>query len=291
MREHKIETNGTVLHVTDHSQGGEPVLFLHPSGFFNSFIWNPVLPYFKEDYRVITADLRGHGRSDMPADGYGMDNQARDIVGVLDALGLDSVHVAGNSLGGKVGVYLAAQFPERVRSLVLVDDGVMDFIGPEGEREGTKEEVVTTRLQRPVPTYASREEFERYAVEMWSHWGDDFVRATLAHAELQDHGDGTYRYEMPGEILGDLMNAICDIRFEEIYPQVKCPVLYFPAEAEPQLETKLRHIAEWTARLPYVKTIVIPGSEHIMMPFHHAEVSAGMRDFYQHLRISGLVRA
>jgi 3-oxoadipate enol-lactonase len=71
--------------------------------------------------RVICADTRGHGASSAPPAPYTMDNLVADTIAVLDALGIETVHLVGLSLGGMMGLGLGILHPQRVTSLVLCD--------------------------------------------------------------------------------------------------------------------------------------------------------------------------
>ncbi len=72
-------------------------------------------------FRVTLFDLRGHGRSEMPERGYSPAEQAADLLGVLDALGIERAHLMAHSFGGVVALEFACAHPERVSSLVLAD--------------------------------------------------------------------------------------------------------------------------------------------------------------------------
>ncbi len=74
--------------------------------------------------RVIAPDLRGRGRSNALGEPYGLHQHVLDLVAVLDAVGEDKVAVLAHSMGAFVAVLLAAEFPERVSSLTLVDGGI-----------------------------------------------------------------------------------------------------------------------------------------------------------------------
>lgn len=102
---------------------GEPVLFLHGSGPGVSALanWRLVLPDLSRNFRCITPDAVGFGFSARPADiRYGVDTWVEHAIGLLDALGLESASIVGNSLGGRVALGIAAAHPERVRRLVLM---------------------------------------------------------------------------------------------------------------------------------------------------------------------------
>src|SRR5215210_4075798 len=72
---------------------------------------------------LVGVDLRGRGDSEKPESGYGLEAHARDVVRVLDHLGLESGVILGHSMGGFVALKTALSYPERVRALVLLDSG------------------------------------------------------------------------------------------------------------------------------------------------------------------------
>ena len=100
----------------------ETVLFVHGLGS-SGRDWEGQVPFFSERFRVVTADLRGHGRSQKPPGPYSMKMFAGDVVGLIEALGLGPVHVVGLSLGGMVAFQLAVDRPELVKSMVIINSG------------------------------------------------------------------------------------------------------------------------------------------------------------------------
>lgn len=81
-----------------------------------------VVGSFVEDYRVLSLDLRGHGDSDWgPADNYNYTDFARDTGGFIQKLGIGPVVLVGHSMGGMVSIVTAAEFPELVGTLVVID--------------------------------------------------------------------------------------------------------------------------------------------------------------------------
>lgn len=85
--------------------------------------WQDLAPYFaKAGYRVYLPDLPGYGQSERPTNfSYSMPDQARIVVGFLDALGLKQVDLGGWSMGGWIGQLVASEHPDRVRRLMLYD--------------------------------------------------------------------------------------------------------------------------------------------------------------------------
>ncbi len=97
---------------------GEPLLCI--TGFtISSAVYEPVLPAWGEHFDCITYDNRGAGRSGTQLRTTSMPELAADAARLLDALGVESAHVFGISMGGMVAQELALRFPERVRGLML----------------------------------------------------------------------------------------------------------------------------------------------------------------------------
>jgi len=115
----KLHINNTCLYYEVTGQG-EPLLFIHGLAS-SSRSWKKQVPFFSSHYRVLTFDIRGHGRSDKPIEPYSIELFAQDAAELLKALGINSVHVVGFSMGGMVAFQLAVTAPEMVRSLVAVN--------------------------------------------------------------------------------------------------------------------------------------------------------------------------
>ena len=100
-----------------------PVLILQHGFGRSSQFWYNLIPYLSRFYRVVCPDLRGLGESSRDFDfetGITVDNYLRDIISIADSLELENFHYAGESLGGMLGYALAANHPDRVRTLSLM---------------------------------------------------------------------------------------------------------------------------------------------------------------------------
>ncbi len=122
-----LDVNGTQVHVTDTGGKGPAVVFGHGL-LFSGRMFADQVEALQDRYRCITIDWRGQGRTP-PArtGGYDMDTLTNDLVGVIDQLGLERIHYVGLSMGGFVGMRLAARHGHRVRTLTLLDTSA----GPE----------------------------------------------------------------------------------------------------------------------------------------------------------------
>ena len=115
---HRVDVDGAGVYFA-RAGYGEPVVLLHGLGEAG-LIWHPNVGPLAERFSVYVPDLWGHGRSaDVGA--YDFLTGARFVTGFLDALGIESAHLVGNSLGGYAAASVAIRHPERVRSLVLED--------------------------------------------------------------------------------------------------------------------------------------------------------------------------
>jgi pimeloyl-ACP methyl ester carboxylesterase len=101
-------------------RGGTPVVLLHGLGSCGDD-WPFQLPALTPFYRVITLDLPGHGKSDLPPGRVSAARLAQAVIDVLGALEENRVHLVGLSLGGMVALQTALDWQERLRSLVLVN--------------------------------------------------------------------------------------------------------------------------------------------------------------------------
>lgn len=99
---------------------GPPLLLVHgwPE---NWYAWRLVMPVLARDFEVIAVDQRGIGLSDKPASGYDTGTLAADLVALMDALGHTRFSVAGHDTGFAIGYALAADHPDRVERVALVD--------------------------------------------------------------------------------------------------------------------------------------------------------------------------
>jgi pimeloyl-ACP methyl ester carboxylesterase len=123
----EVATNGTTLHVRS-GGSGPAVVLLHGYGETGD-MWVPLAADLARDHTVIVPDLRGMGRSARPAGGYDKKTQAVDIAGVLEAYGVREADVVAHDIGNMVAFQFAAQNPQRVRRLVLIDAPVPG-VGP-----------------------------------------------------------------------------------------------------------------------------------------------------------------
>jgi pimeloyl-ACP methyl ester carboxylesterase len=117
----KLDVDGVGLAYDDVGRrDGVPLVFIH-GWTANRHRWDDQLGHFAGRYRVISLDLRGHGDSDSAPNPYTIGGLAREVLALLDGLGVDRFVPVGHSMGGMIALTLALEHPERVEQLVLVD--------------------------------------------------------------------------------------------------------------------------------------------------------------------------
>jgi pimeloyl-ACP methyl ester carboxylesterase len=108
------------LHYLEWPGEGDRLVLLHANGF-HARLWEPVVARFRSARHVIAPDLRGHGDSERPEDGYGWGSLAADVEALLRRIVPDRCRLAGHSVGGYIAALCAARLPDRVGGLVLLD--------------------------------------------------------------------------------------------------------------------------------------------------------------------------
>jgi 3-oxoadipate enol-lactonase len=153
-----INADGCPINVEVEGPQGAPVLMLSNSLGTTLQMWDEQVAPFTQHFRLVRYDRRGHGKSGVPKGPYTMERLGRDVLAVLDGLGIKTINWCGLSMGGMVGQWLGANAPERVERLVLTntssffpdkngwnerlklvqEKGVADFAAPNMARWFTK---------------------------------------------------------------------------------------------------------------------------------------------------------
>ena len=128
-----VNANGMKFHYLEWGDTSNPVIVMLHGFAQQAHSWDFVALAFADRYRVIAIDQRGHGDSDWAKDGdYTPETQQIDIQGIVEELKLDEFILMGLSMGGRNSFTYAANNPEKVKALIIVD------AGPENVRAGTQ---------------------------------------------------------------------------------------------------------------------------------------------------------
>ncbi len=276
-----IQANdGTPLNyeVDDHTDPWErrPVLILLHGNGRNAQFWYQWVPYLSRDFRIVRPDMRGLGKS-IFADGSAVDLSVEslidDLLKVIGALGVDKVHFCGESMGGILGLLLAAQHPSLIKTLTLVSTPV--FIEEEMK-------------ERYALGYASRiEAMEKLGIRKW-------VSETTKITRLPaDENPGLYEWYVNEFSKGDpdlqvrMSGIVNQANVTDILKDVKVPVLgLYPGEGQITSKSQERLLRNSLSDFSMRK---LPTNYHMVQLLFPAVCCEQLRDFC--FRHDGLKKA
>jgi pimeloyl-ACP methyl ester carboxylesterase len=170
---------GIDLYYETHGQG-EPLVLIPATGF-GADVWLPEqVPVLSQSAQVIIFDPRGCGRSSGPSAEYSIGDMAADVVALLNHLDVPAAHVLGHSMGGRIGLAMALDWPGRVKSLIMAaaGSGVGAMPSPACV-PGLPEALMTAVVTRGVEGYVQHEicETATYFTDAYRAAHPDKVRA------------------------------------------------------------------------------------------------------------------
>src|SRR4051794_37586689 len=208
-------------------------------------MWDDQWDVFASKYRVVRYDVRGFGRSDLPAATYA---NYIDLDAVVQHLGLERPHVVGLSMGGGIAADYAANFPDGLRSLTMIDSTLYGFPFPESFRSGVSFGPIL------------EEKGLKAAIDAWvAH--PFFVPATEQPLVL------TRLNEIVGPYHGYAWTATA-IRAEppatptfEVLDKIKVPTLVIVGERDiPEFREVAKHMA---GNIAGAKLVIVPNAGHM----------------------------
>jgi pimeloyl-ACP methyl ester carboxylesterase len=259
-----IATNNIQLHYLDHPGAG-PTLVLAPGITANAHAFDAVVQQLDGRVRVLALDLRGRGLSSAPPTGYTMADHAADVLGLLDALGLEQVVIGGHSFGGFLSFYLAANTPERIERLVVLDAAI-------GVAVPRTRELIQPSLNRLGQTYASFDDYLALikAAPYVQGWAWDPAIESYYRADVLTAADGSVRARAQPEHIGAAMDGVIAEPWHDHLARITQPVLlvnapgsYGPPGAPPIVSAE--QTAETVALLPDCRSIEVPGNHQTML--------------------------
>jgi pimeloyl-ACP methyl ester carboxylesterase len=234
----------------------EPVLAIHGISSQRR-LWN-WLRAESPSIQLIAPDLRGRGDSFGVTGPSSVQQHADDMVAVLDAVGLTAAHVCGMSMGGFIGIDLAHRYPDRVKSLILVDGG-FPMATPPGLTRDLLPVIFADRLGRLEQTWASLDEYVAFFTANTAPLldpDDALLRDYLEH----DLRDG--RVRLSGEaLLGDAESIFFR---DNPWESLATPIRFAHAEWSTGKDTSPAYPPDAVERYsPHtVETTFVPGVDH-----------------------------
>lgn len=193
----------------------------------NARLWDGVaIGLNTAGHTAVSVDLRGHGVSAKPDDGYDFATMAADLAGLIDGQMTPPVVLAGQSMGGNLVVEVAARYPHLVSGLVCVDGGFVDLRAAWPDWE-----IARDVLTPPPLAHLRSETLSSRAGEMFPGWPEAGVKAQLANLEIQHDGHVTRRLALESHL--QILRSMWEQSPSEVASKVKTPVLVLVAEDGP----------------------------------------------------------
>lgn len=266
-----VETgNGLQLRVLTwspkHIQNQTPLLLVHGLAS-NALLWEgAALELVKLGHVVKAVDLRGHGLSEKPDEGYDMvsvTNDVAELLRILASEGFEHPVVAGQSWGGNVVIELAHMHPELVRGVVAVDGGFLEL-----QTHFPQWEECSVALRPPnllgTPVARMRGYMEG-AHPDWPKTGIDGSMANFEHLP-----DGTIRPWLTLERHLMVLRGLWEHKPTHIYNDISVPVMFVPAEGPGGVfsETKRHAVEHALHNVPTVRVEWFSPADHDLHAQH-----------------------
>ncbi len=263
-------SDGTEIYYEEHGdRAAEPVLLI--MGFImNAMAWAPQVEALAPQYRVITLDNRGCGRSAQPPGPYSMREMVADTAAVLNAAGVESAHVIGVSMGGMIAQQFVLAHPERVRSLILMatTPGGPHSYGYEEMRENARlTDGVTSIEEAMTPERMAEFALQVFTPEFLQTQGAGFAQMLGSMMQFPSTLDG-----MRGQ-----MAAIAGHDVYDRLPEIRVPTLVLTGSDDVMVDA--RNAPLIAQRIPGAQLREFPGLRHGFTAERPDEVNAAILEF------------
>ncbi len=251
-----FETSNLHLRYQLEGRADAPYLVLSNALGAGLDMWAPQMPSLLEHFRILRYDARGHGQSGVPPGPYTIAQMGGDVLALMESLNIKRAHFCGLSMGGMVGMWLAAKHPERIDRLVLCNTGAR--VGTNELWETRIETVNKGGMEAVVPAVISR----------W--FTADFMARVPAKVDLVRR----MLLQMPAAGYAAGCAAIRDADLRELVRNVVAPTLVIAGMRDkstpPQdsklvaeripgalyAELKTAHLSNWEAPQSFVTKVI-----------------------------------
>ncbi len=241
----QIAANGITINYELGGPKDAPVLLFSNSLATSFAMWDPQVARLKDRFRILRYDNRGHGKTPPVPGPYTIGTLGADVVGLLDALGIEKVSFCGLSLGGMVGQWLGINAPDRIEKLVL-SNTTSYFPDKEMWRE---------RLEM-----AANQGIPAIAEASVGRWFTPGYRARPDTKSMLDFVRG-FINETTREGYVECSRAIRDMDFRDELPRIGVPTMVINGEKDPATLPAFGELL--AARIPNAKLAVIPDAAHL----------------------------
>jgi 3-oxoadipate enol-lactonase len=253
----KAKVNGTELYYEVTGSEGKPWLILSHSLACTVRMWDPQVAAFKDRYRIVNYDMRGHGQSAAPQGPYTLEMLADDVLGLMKELKIERATYMGLSIGGMIGQTLALRQTKHFDRMVLADTSHAQPAEAIKQWEERIKVAQTQGMKALVPSTMER-------------WFTPSFRETPPARKIAELIANT---PVAGYV--GCGQAIMKLNTTARLKEIKLPVLAIAGESDPSAPGT-RHIGE---TVPGAKLVMIPNAAHIANVEQASTFNQALRDF------------
>ena len=261
----KAKGDGVKIQLALWEGRGKQILCIHGITA-NCRFWDCLASALSPHHKVIAIDLRGRGLSDKPPTGYSIEHHCKDILALMSDQGLERPVLMGHSLGAFISLVFAAQSPQRVDRLILVDGGgklsetqmskVFAGIKPSLDRLG--------QVFPSLETYLSQMKQAPY-LQPWNSYMEAYFRYEIEEVE------GGIRSRVHPKHIEEEARNLKKVDSREFYNKVKAPTLILRATkgmlAEDDLLLPEDVVDRMVHEIPNAKRVDVEGTNHYSILF------------------------
>ncbi len=252
---------------------GEPLILVMGLGGSLEW-WFLQVPALSGHYRVVAFDNRGSGRSDKPDIPYTMEMMAKDMAGLMDALGIASAHIFGISMGGMIAQHFALLYPQRVVTLILGATTVGGTHSVPPDAESMKVLFDLERMQSLPPEERFRETLPFIFSQDFIHKSQPVIQQLAVR--MSQHITPPHGYMRQAQ-------AIMGHDTYDRLPGIKVPVLVIAAEEDRMVPVENSRII--ASRIPDAELVVFEKAGHGFNIELADEVNRTVLDFLRRHRV------
>ncbi|MBL41221.1 MAG: hypothetical protein CMM49_01020 [Rhodospirillaceae bacterium] len=216
-----LNERGFKQHYLDWKGVNNPIVLIHPKRS-NCHHWDHMVDSLSISNRVLSPDLRGHGLSDYPDKGYSVPELSLDIIYFIQAKNISKCFIIGCATGGNIAIWIAANYPEIVDGIGIIDPGlsVPKKIADEVKRQTIEEH-----------EFDSYEEAKSsiYFQELWS----EEVKNHYAKYSFKKTSNGKWKWLYAAEPAREISESLNNDSVWGISKEVKCKALILRGETSP----------------------------------------------------------
>ena len=261
------ERHGVRQHYLRAGSGPRAIVLTHGNSLCGG-VWAPLLGALGGDeFTAIATDLRGHGWSDKPADGYDWATLRDDLVGLVTALDLHDVLFVAHSRGGGVALLAAAALASRTRGVLAFEPTTPPRLDAQGRfaplDDSGRLATMVQRAERRREQFPSRAALaEHYRSRPAFHdWREDYFDAFLTYG-TEELPDGSATPCMPGRVAAQLFAVMANVDAWNDTPRVQLPVHVVFGERSGRITGEGDPLRVLRALYPDCTMSVMPAATH-----------------------------